>query len=208
MAAAINFYGGENYLIDTDQGSGVSFFGSSGFGASIQVGEWNGRTFISNSNGTSQGAELDNVQYLNAQSGILGQVGTGIALTAIPNAQSTMNIRFTNDTAVQTQNAKFYCYDRYSINNPATGVTFKAAEIAHPDVTQANNGSGDTEWSTLAGTGVVLSLNDSPGVSGLYNNGAGGWSDTVHDYYVVASVSPDNIGSKTQFGGYFSIEYL
>ncbi len=97
MAPAINFSAGL-ISIENLAGSGLGFYGAGGFGGSVQVGFWQGRTFITDGNGVTQGPEAPNVQYLNAASGILGQVGTGIALTCIPNYQSTLQIDFTNDT--------------------------------------------------------------------------------------------------------------
>lgn len=210
MAAQIKFLAGSDFTIADLSGSGLGFYGDSGFGASVRVGEWQGRTFITNSTGTSQGPEVDNVKYLNAGSGILGQTGSGIALTAIPNYQSTLNIRFTYDTAVKVQNAVFRIYDRSDPNRAASGVTTKVAEIIHPSITQANNGSGDTVWATPGGSGVTVSLAPSPGISGMYaGNGADGqWTDVQHDWYLAISASPDSIGSKTLYGGYISLEFL
>jgi hypothetical protein len=106
MAATLSFLAGNGFTIQDLAGSGLGFYGDAGFGASVKVGDWQGRTFITNGAGTTQGPEADNVKYLNAGSGILGQAGSGIALTCIPNYQSTLNIRFTYDTPIKTQNAK------------------------------------------------------------------------------------------------------
>lgn len=208
--ATISFLAGENFTIDDLSGSGLGFYGSNGFGASVQVGSFQGRTFITNGAGTTQGPEVDNVKFLNTASGILGQTGTGIAVTCIPNYLATLNVRFTHSTAVKTQNAQARIYDRVNPDNNPTGVTCYVAEIIHPTTTQTNNGSGDTAWTNAKGSGTPVSLCPSPGVSGLYaGNGAdGGWSDTQHDYYLAISASPDSIGSKTQFGLYISLEYL
>lgn len=210
MAAAISFLAGQGFTIQDLAGSGLGFFGDAGFGASVQVGSYQGHTYITNGAGTTQGPEVDNVKYLNAGSGILGQAGSGIALTAIPNYQATLNVRFTYDTAVKVQNAVARIYDRSNIDNPASGVTTKVAEIIHPDTTQSNNGSGDTTWLTPGGSGVTVSLAPSPGVSGLYaGNGSNSlWTDAQHDWYLALSGSPDSIGSKTQYGLYVSLEYL
>ena len=70
MAAAINFYAGTDFNIQSLTGSGLGFYGSSGFGASVEVGAWQGRTYITNAAGTSQGPEADNVMFLNSASGI------------------------------------------------------------------------------------------------------------------------------------------
>lgn len=210
MAANLAFLAGPSLTIQDLSGSGLGFFGDSGFGASIPVGLWQGRTFVTNGIGTTQGVECSNIKYLNAGSGVVGQSGSGISLTSIPNWQATANVRFTYDSPVRTQNANMYIYDRFAIQNPASGVTTKVAELIHPGTTQTNNGSGDTTWYTPAGTGVVVPFCPSPGVSGLYaGNGANGaWTDAQHDWYFAMSVSPNSIGAKTQFGAYFSVEYL
>lgn len=205
--AAINFYAGEDFQIQNLSGSGLGFFGAGGFGYSVAVGSWQDTTFITNGAGTSQGPQVDNVQYLNSMSGVVGSSSSGIALTAIPNYQATLNVRFTHTSAVQTQNALVYIYDRTSINNPASGVTTAVAEIIHPSLTQVNDGSGDVTWSFLEGTGVTLSLIDSPGISGQRPNGAS-TSETDHDWYLAISASPDSLGSKTLYGLYVSLEYL
>lgn len=214
MAAAINFYvnpATSEFNLETG-GSGLGFYGDSGFGASVIVGEWQGRTYITDGNGVIQGSEGQNVKYLNSASGILGQASSGIGLTAIPNYQSTLNIRFTYDSAVQVQNAAVRIYDRSNINNPASGVTTKVAEIIHPSTVQGPTGSGDNFWLTPGGSGSTVGLSPSPGLSGWWaGDGSGVVStrtDTTHDWYLAISASPDSIGSKTQYGLYASMEYL
>jgi hypothetical protein len=212
MTVSIGFFAGENFQIQDLSGSGIAFYGDSGFNASVRVGEYQGRTFISNSAGTTQGPECDNVKFLSAGSGILGQAGDGVALRAIPNYLSTLNIRAYSDdsSTFQVQDARLYIYDRYSTANPASGVTCKVVEIIHPDTNQTANGSGSTTWTTFttAATGQYVSLCPSPGISGLYANGAGGRADSRHDWFAALSASPNTIGSKTQFGLYVSLDYL
>jgi hypothetical protein len=210
MSAVISFLAGENFTIQDLAGSGLGFYGDAGFGASVKVGDWQGRTFITNGAGTTQGPEVDNVKYLNAGSGIIGQTGSGVALTAIPNYQATLNIRFTYDTPVKTQNVELRIYDRSNPDMPATGVTTMVAEIIHPTQDQSNSGSGDTTWLQPGGSGSTVSLSPSPGVSGLYaGNGSNStWTDTQHDWFVALSASPDSIGSKTLYGLYCSLEFL
>ncbi len=208
MAAAITFYT-NNQLIPHTTGSGLGFFGAGGFGTSISVGDWNGRTFVCASNGSSQGAEGNSVAWANTGSGIIGQAGSGVGLKNIPNYQSTLQIRFTYDSAVQVQAGKLYGYDRTSINNPPSGITFRAAEAIHPSTSQLVVGSGDDTWTTLQGTGSYLTLANSPGASGHYaGNGSNSTrADSTHDLYVNLTASPDSIGSKT-FAALVSLEYL
>lgn len=207
MAPSINFLAGPGYAIQDMAGSGLGFFGAGGFAAPVPVSQWQGRTFVTNGAGTTQGPEANNVQYLNAASGVLGQAGSGIPLTYIPNWQATLNIRFTNDTPVKTQNVQLRIYDRVHPDNPATGVTTAVAEIVHPNINQVPGGSGSPNWLFPGGSGSVVNLTSSPGTSGLRPNGPNTVSNQ-HDWYVALSASPNSIGSKTQYGLYVTMEYL
>jgi len=205
MAATINFYAGEDFLIGATAGSGLGFY-SSGFGYSVPVGSYQSRTYITNSTGTAQGSEVDNTKFSNSTTVIIGQAGSGISLTSLPNYQSTLNLRFTNDTPITVQNAEFRVYDGVGINNNPSGLTFYSCDIIHPNTIQGPTGSGITTWTQVYGSGSILSLVDSPGTSGLSPNGPS-TSSTRHDWYVALSCSPSSVGSKT-FSGYLSLEYL
>ena len=206
--AAIEFWaaGYNDIQIHNLSSSGIGFYGSA-FGNSVAVGEYQTTTYITNSNGTSQGPQINNVKYLNPSSGYVNSATSGMPLLNIPNYLSTLNIRFTHSSPVKTQNVKLYIYDRVSINNEASGVLTKVAEIIHPDVLQTATGSGDSNWITPTGSSVIVDLVASPGTSGFRPNGAN-TSDTRHDWYTVISASPNSVGSKTQYGLYTSLEYL
>ena len=191
MAESIDFYS-NNIEIG---GSGIGFFGSAGFGSSVAVGEYQSSTYITNSNGTIQGAEINNVKYVHPNSGLSGS--STLALKNIPNYKATLNVRFTSTTAVKTQNAQIRVYDRSNINNDASGVTTKVAEIIHPSTSEVG----------LLGSGTTLSLASSPGSSGLSPSGSN-TIDARHDWYLALSASPDSIGSKTQYGLWIQLEYL
>jgi len=122
MAASISFFTGDGNSLNESAGSGLAFFGDSGFGASIRVGDWQGRTYISNGAGSTQGPEAPNVKYLTSGTAVLGQSGSGIALTAIPNAQATLNPRFTYDTPVKVQNTTHQCGTLVFGTDPKTSV--------------------------------------------------------------------------------------
>lgn len=205
--AAINFFAATYNL----NGSGLGFYGT-GFGQSVNVGAYQNTTFITNGNGTAQGQQVNNIMFLNSGSGIVNSASSGIWLTQIPNYLSTLNVSFTNGSAVKTQNTKLYIYDRSSIVNSASGVTTKVAELIHPDTIQNNNGSGSSTWVTFlaTGSGTPMTLAAAPGISGLYaGNGSNSTrSDSQHDWYLAITASPDSIGSKTLYGLYISLEYL
>lgn len=203
--ASIYFFSGTNQVHNLS-GSGLGFYGG-GFGYSVAVGSYQDTTFITSSAGTTQGPQCNNVQYLNIGSGVINSASSGVPLTAIPNYLAPLKIQFSHSSAVKTQNVKAYIYDRVSINNPASGVTCKVAEIIHPDTVQYNNGSGDTTWLTPTGSSVIVGLVASPGLSGLSPNGPS-TTDATHDWFMAISASPNSIGSKTQFGLYVVLEYL
>lgn len=203
MAASIDFFGDDEHVIDLG-GSGIGFYGAS-FGSSVEVGEYQTSTFITNSDGTLQGPQLNNITWSHPASGSINGAAA-VSLQAVPNYLSTLNVRFTNDTAVNTQNAKLYIYDRTSISNAASGVTTKVAEIIHPDTVQNVNGSGSAVWETPAGSSY-LSCVSSPGMSGQRPNGASTTADR-HDWFFAISASPDSVGSKELYALYFECEYL
>lgn len=194
------------YTINALAGSGLAFMGVA-FGDSVPVGEYQTTTWISNGNGTTNGAQVNNVKYLDTASGILNSASSGVGLLSIPNYLSTLIIEFSHSSAVRLQNTKLYIYDRASVSNPPSGVLCKVAEIIHPDVSQVGaTGSGSPLWLTPAGSSY-MSLTPSPGRSGLYVNGPM-TTDTYHTHYVALSANPSSIGSKTQFGLYVETEYL
>jgi hypothetical protein len=209
MPVAIQFLAGQGFQIADLAGSGLGFYGDAGFGASVRVGEYQGRTFITNSNGTTHGPEVNNVKFLNIGSGILGQTGSGVALRAIPNHQATLNLRVVSNTPIRVPTARLRAYDRVNENRSPSGVTTRVAQIIHPDINQVANGSGDSTWWTPGGSGVVVPLAPSPGVSGLFagNGNNSTRPDTQHDWYCAISASPDSIGSKQQYGLWVEIEY-
>lgn len=204
--ATLNFISTNAALaINNLNGSGLGFYGSS-FGSSVDVGAYQTTTWITDSNGTLQGPQANNVKWLASDSGSLNGAGQ-ISLIQIPNYLSTLNVQFTHTSAVKTQNTKLRIYDRSSINNSASGVTTKVYQVIHPDTAQTSNGSGGSTWTTPAGSSTIMSLTSSPGTSGASPNGTQ-TTDTRHDYYLAISASPDSIGSKTLYGLYFQLEYL
>lgn len=204
--ATLSFYAGNGAVtINNLTGSGLGFYGAA-FGSSVDVGSYQTTTWVTDGNGTIQGPQANNIKWTHPNSGSINGAAD-VLLTQMPNYLTTLNVRFNHGSAVKTQNTKLRIYDRTNINNPASGVTTKVAQIIHPDVAQTNNGSGDVSWITPTGSSVIMTLVSSPGLSGLSPNG----TDTIdqnHDYYLAISASPDSIGSKTLYGLYFQLEYL
>lgn len=202
--AQISFFATANF-VDNLNGSGLGFYGSA-FGSSVNVGSYQTTTWITDSNGTLQGPQATNIRWTHPASGSINEAAS-VELTKIPNYLATLKIQFSHTSAVKTQNAKGRIYDRSSINNAASGVTTKVAEIIHPDTVQNNNGSGDTTWLTPAGSSVIVDFISSPGLSGHRPTGPN-TTDRTHDWFAAISASPDSVGSKTLYGFYFECEYL
>ena len=171
-------------------------------------------------------------------SGVSSNGGATIGLSGMPNYYAPLNVRFTHSEAVRVQNCKLRIFDRNDISKQASGVTTKVFESRHPQPNEAHNGQSGTlalrgisnfAWTEFDPTeGMVdLAFTASPGVSGtntsaadtlpsgladgsvnwLTNEGTAHESE-IHDWYVAMTASPDSIGSKTQYGLYFTLEYL
>lgn len=235
--AEIKFYGnivgqtGAGSLIDHTNGSGLGFYGSS-FGVSVPIGSQQTTTYITNANGTSEGARLNNTAKVtagdNTTTGTTSSNGVILNLDKLPNYLCPLNIRFTHTEAVKVQNCKLRIYDRTSIANNAVGVTTWVYEARHPS-TDANktslNHRGRSPYSWQEYDPAIamqdMAFTSSPGMSGLNTNAQDtdttlGYltkdgslhSSTRHDWYAALSSEPDTIGSKTNYGLYFTVEYL
>lgn len=211
--ALIKFYIEDGFAeaFDIDlAGSGLGFFGAGGFGRSVAVGEYQDNTFATDANGAVAGQQANNVKYRHANSGEI-EGAQVLNLLNIANYHATVNIRFTHTSAVQVQNVEMCIYDRVNFGSGGVGVVTQLAELIHPSIVESGNlGSGDTAWQTAEGTGNMMELAQSPGTSGLYaGNGISSvQTDTRHDWYLAMSASPSSIGSKDDYGLFFSLEYL
>jgi len=211
MAAAIDFYAGQGDGTWVDMNSsGLGFFGAS-FGNSVQVGQYQDSTYITTNTGSSEGPQATNGKYITS-SGISIDGGETIVPSAVAINSGTMNIRFTFDSAVKTQNCQLRIYDRSDINAGATGVITQVLQIANGGSGVSSSGTAlapgsHPGWIAPSGSGVTVPL--------LYGAGSGGLSpsgtdtqDTRHDWYINISASPLSIGSKEAFGLYCQLEYL
>jgi hypothetical protein len=157
---------------------------------------------------------------------------TAINLAHLPNYLAPLNIRFTHTEAVSVQNCKLRIFDRNNINNHASGVSTYVYEVRHPATSQSVlnlsfRGRGETKWLEYddADDSTVgdMAFTGSPGISGLntdsndidtslgyvvYTPNGAAHKSLQHDWYTALSAEPASIGSKTDYGLYFTIEYL
>jgi hypothetical protein len=213
MAAAINFYAGQGGGTFTSlNSSGLGFFGAS-FGTSVQVGEYQDSTYISASDGSAPaGPQATNCKYDTVTSGVIINGDGAVVPSAVAINSGTMNVRFTFDTAVKTQNCELRIFDRTTIANGATGVVTRVCQLSNGGSGVTSSGTSEapashTGWIAPSGSGTTMAL--------LYGAGSGGLSpsgtdtqDTRHDWYLCLSASPNSIGSKEAFGLYVQLEYL
>jgi len=212
MAAEINFYAGEGGGTWTDlNSSGLGFFGAA-FATSVQVGEYQDTTFISASDGSVEGPQATNCKYDTVTSGVIVNGDTAVEPSAVAINSGTLNIRFTFDSAVKTQNCELRIFDRTTITNGATGVTTQVVQICNGGSGVSSSGTAEAPgshsgWIAPSGSGVTVPLLSSAGSGGLSPSGTD-TTETRHDWYCGLSATPLSIGSKEAFGLYVQLEYL
>lgn len=224
--------GSDGELINHAAGSGIGFYGSN-FGVSVPIGTKQSTTFVTNSLGTNQGSQLNNTSMVT--SGDTNTIGTvsvngasAINLDRLPNYLCPLNIRFVHTEPVRVQNCKLRIFDRNNIDNHASGVVTYVYEARHPASVQtvsnlSHRGRTPNSWyefdSLDAMTDMVFTA--SPGMSGtntnvqdtnpalgFVSNSGSLLAASRHDWYAAISSEPVTVGSKTQYGLYFSVEYL
>lgn len=137
------------YQSNNLNGSGIGFYGTT-FGASVQVGQYQGRSYITNSNGTINGGNAKNTKYTHPGSGIPEDVGSGIPLVRINGSERMLDIHFDHSVPVSVQNAQLRIYDRNNINYPASGVNTKVAEVIN------FNGLSYNSWASSPGAANTI----------------------------------------------------
>ena len=226
MSVQITFYAvlpsgiGLVNLTQSIPSSGLGFFGSGGFNSSVPVGSYQGTTYVTNQGGSLSGAKLNNITYSGvALSGIVqsGASNVNCNLLAIPNNFATLNISLTSSSgAVGVRNVQLFVYNNSDPTQAPSGVTTQIVELCNPGGTLGSGtpGLGSNQW-VYPTANVAYQLSNSPGVSGISGNnpaGDGGANPAntalQHDWYVGISASPSNIGSKSAYGLYVSLEYL
>jgi len=196
MATVLNFLNPSNpstEILPAASGgfNTVGFYGP-GFGLSVKVGEYNETTYRTTEDGQTNGTALPNLRYANTSGAYVGPSIIAAELVSVLNNESTIRVRLTTDSAVQTQNAELRTFDKTSIDSAPSGVDVFSAEIINPSGT----GTGDVNWTQIQGSGTVLGLDDQTTAS------------TEHNFYIALSATPTSIGEKTNFAFYFQAEFL
>jgi len=219
-------------LINHSAGSGIGFYGGN-FGVSVPIGSRQTTTFVTDSLGTDQGSQLNNTTMVSSGDSVtIGTVSINgadaIDLDKLPNYLCPLNIRFTHTEPVRVQNCKLRIFDRNNIENHASGVVTYVYESRHPSDLQtisnlSHRGRTENSWYEFDSLDAMTDMpfTASPGMSGtntnvqdtnlalgFITNSGSLLANDRHDWYVALSSEPVTVGSKTQYGLYFSIEYL
>ena len=157
-------------------------FAGATFGSAITVSEYNDSTHVESSVGAddSSGNTPKTSKYIDTDSVDIG--GGTVDLSSISTANCPLKINFSHDSSVVTTGAIFYAYDGTTTTAVPTGVTFQAAE------------QGDTNWTNAEGSAAAVSITDDT-------------TGTSHDYFILASASPESVGLKTAFKLRFELTY-
>lgn len=223
-------------LINHSAGSGLGFYGN-GFRVSVPVNSQQEQTYVTNDVGTAAGTQLHNTAMVDeGTDSVAGTVsidgGSAIPLNELPNFLCPLNVRFTtgDTTPVKVQNCKLRIFDRTNIDNHAEEVTTYVYEARHPSNLQSINNltwrayDESNKWYEFAPDQAMsdMDLTSSPGNGGTNSDSADSGQtskgattflgsqhpDTQHDWYLALSSMPEKIGSKKNYGLYFTLEYL
>lgn len=157
----------------------IQFAGASGFDDPIQVGEYNDTTHVKTaaSANKSSGNTPNNNKFISQAGGTGGDSqadwGGGTEdIDQILDAECALKINFADAASVAISGAILYAYDGATPATAPTDVDVRMAE------------SGDANFTQAEGSAAALSLAD---------QGAG----TSHDYFVIVSMSPESVTTKT-----------
>lgn len=164
-------------------------FAAATFGSAITVGSYNDTTHVESNAAAndSSGNTPKNSKFISQTGGTGGDsqvdIGGGtVDLDSISTANSPLKINFSDGASVTTTGAIFYAYDGSTTTAAPTGVTFVAAE------------QGDANWTAAEGSAAGVTITDDTAA-------------TSHDYYILASVSPDSVGLKSAFSLRIELTY-
>jgi hypothetical protein len=184
----------------------IGFFntgGPQGVPFAILLNTYQKRTFVTNANGENLGlapygvvasGRLINHRFVNSASVTVQEQDT-VALTDVPEVSGMLLIRFEPDTGtVAAQNTLVRVVNLNSssgvvdITGLVTGINFQGYEV-----------SKDAAWTAIGG-----SLASDNRLFLLDRD----VEDSVHDFHIGISASPETIGLRTDWGITFQVEFL
>ena len=187
----VNFYaaggpasGEEVFNIDTATFDHFGFFGPSGRGDRIGIGEAQDFTWIVDDAGNPRGSDLEgsgkmtNNKWIDA-SGVSISGGARQQLsTVVSSGSGTMQITVSDTGTIELNNVFLQAYDGVSVDANPSGVWVLSYEIITPNM----QGTGDTEWALIDATNVNQLVDRSADA---------GWvNEDSRDFIVGISVRP------------------
>lgn len=183
----------------------IGFYGASGFGDTLGIGEAQSYTWMSSSGASPisgmipAGGQLMNNKWIDA-TGVSVSGGDRVDLSTIQASGSgTILIRVSDDsTDIYCQNARLYAYDGVSVGNAPSGVWILSYEIISAD----QSGLGDSSWALIDNSNYNYFV-DRTAVIGYP-------AQQTRDYTVGLSVRPKATASNgiQPFGFYFLCEVI
>jgi hypothetical protein len=228
--------GTDGELISHAAGSGLGFYGSTfGVSVPVgsqQTTTYVTNALGTNQGSRLHNTAMSTTGSSSVKGTVIVDGATAINLDVLPNYLCPLNIRFSHSSPVKVQNCKLRIFDRNNIANHASGVATYVFEARHPSTLQVLNsqpvtnlshrGRTDNSWYEFDASGSMSDMifTSSPGASGKNSNTSDVNSpnlghlttdgpthqSTRHDWYLALSSEPVTIGSKTQYGLYFTAE--
>jgi len=186
-----------NFSFDADPNR-IGFFGENGPPAAVILTEYQDRTHRTNKSGSDLGA-LINVKYVDANTASVSGVNFP-NITDLPGSSGTLLLRFReeNDVPVVTQNG-YLRATRIVSNVVNEGLKPLNVSIFGFQAADTHGNAGDTSWTEMSdgvGGGSDLAFANQTGLA------------NVHDWVVALSVSPQAVGTNTDFAFWAQVEFL
>lgn len=149
-------------------------FASTGFNSRIVVDDYNESTHVKTSGGVDKSSANtpNNNRYVSSNQVSINE-GANQSLSTVVDNEATLLIKIEDVSSFKIEDVIFYVYNGASVNTPPVDLDFQVAEV------------GDTDFTQALGRAFALALDDKTVAS------------TEQNYYILASLSPENFGTKT-----------
>lgn len=192
---------------NTSGANHVGFFGAGGpegVPFAVIIDRYQDKTFITNTSGTNLGVapwglpasgQLINHKYVSSSTVNVSGLGETSLINVTP-PSGTILVRFVPSGAAQvrTQNAILYTV----VLNASSGIDDVSTVVTGLKI-QGYEPGADSTWTQTAGAGAIdnrLLLLD-------HDN-----ANSIHDFFIGLSCSPEAVGQRNNFGFFMVIEFL
>ncbi|MHC4412490.1 MAG: hypothetical protein ACYSW6_05885 [Planctomycetota bacterium] len=198
-----NYWGGTGPSWTDVATDTIVFSGTGGLTNPVTVAAWQDETHMGTGDPGTDGCgtvHAKNNKYISSTQFDNGSGTETLNDTNLTQDECTLQIVFTDASAVAITSARFYAYDGTTTTTEAVGV----------DVVAFEQGQSATTWTVINDDTVSGALTN--GSIGGDNAGerldiADSGSATSHTYYIAVSASPETVGAKTDFDFGFALTY-